>query len=80
MKMGINLAANALQNNIHELIQASACPAVVVRATLENELRAVMEWEAQEIQKEKLMLKKEMEENEAQEAEAATEPAQRRED
>lgn len=79
MKMGINLAANALQNNIHELIQASACPAVVVRATLENELRAVMEWEAQEIQKEKLMLKKEMEENEAQEAEAATEPAQRRE-
>ena len=61
MKMGINLAAKTLQRNIHELIQASACPAVVVRAVMERELQAVREWEAQEVEREKALLKKELE-------------------
>ena len=43
MKIGINLAAATLRQNIHELILSSNCPAVIVRATLENELRAVQE-------------------------------------
>lgn len=67
MKMGINLAAATLQRNIHELIQASACPAVVVRAVMERELRAVQEWEAQEVEQEKSILQQELEaEKEAQ--------------
>lgn len=61
MKMGINLAAKTLQRNIHELIQASACPAVVVRAVMEQELQAVREWEAQEVEQEKALLQKELE-------------------
>lgn len=61
MKMGINLAAKTLQRNIHELIQASACPAVVVRAVMEQELQAVREWEAQEVEREKALLQKELE-------------------
>lgn len=61
MKMGINLAAKTLQRNIHELIQASACPAVVVRAVMEQELQAVSEWEAQEVEREKALLQKELE-------------------
>lgn len=61
MKMGINLAAKTLQRNIHELIQASACPAVVVRAVMEQELQAVREWETQEVEREKALLQKELE-------------------
>ena len=51
MKIGINLAAATLRQNVHELILSSNCPAVIVRATLEDELRAVREWEAQETQR-----------------------------
>ena len=39
MKIGINLAAATLRQNVHELILSSNCPAVIVRATLEDELR-----------------------------------------
>lgn len=60
MKIGINLAAATLRQNIHELIVSSSCPAVIVRATLENELRAVQEWEAQETQKERQLLQQEL--------------------
>lgn len=60
MKMGINLAAKTLQRNIHELIQASGCPAVVVRAVMEQELNAVQEWEKQEVEKERLLLEEEL--------------------
>ena len=60
MKMGINLAAKTLQRNIHELIQASACPAVVVRAVMEQELHAVKEWEKQEVEQERLLLEEEL--------------------
>lgn len=48
------------RQNIHELIVSSSCPAVIVRATLENELRAVQEWEAQETQKERQRLMQEL--------------------
>lgn len=60
MKIGINLAAATLRQNVHELIVSSNCPAVIVRATLENELRAVQEWETQEMQKERQQLQQEM--------------------
>lgn len=60
MKIGINLAAATLRQNIHELIVSSSCPAVIVRATLENELRAVQEWETQETQKERQQLQQEL--------------------
>ena len=60
MKIGINLAAATLRQNILELIVSSNCPAVIVRATLENELRAVQEWEAQETQKERQQLQQEL--------------------
>lgn len=60
MKIGINLAAATLRQNIHELILSSNCPAVIVRATLENELRAVQEWEAKETQKERQQLQQEL--------------------
>lgn len=60
MKIGINLAAATLRQNVHELIVSSNCPAVIVRATLENELRAVQEWEAQETQKERQQLQQEL--------------------
>lgn len=60
MKIGINLAAATLRQNIHELILSSNCPAVIVRATLENELRAVQEWEVQEMQKERQQLQQEL--------------------
>lgn len=60
MKIGINLAAATLRQNIHELVVSSNCPAVIVRATLENELRAVQEWEAQETQKERQQLQQEL--------------------
>lgn len=60
MKIGINLAAATLRQNVHELVVSSNCPAVIVRATLENELRAVQEWEAQEMQKERQQLQQEM--------------------
>ena len=60
MKIGINLAAATLRQNIHDLILSSNCPAVIVRATLENELRAVQEWEAQETQKERQLLQQEL--------------------
>lgn len=60
MKIGINLAAATLRQNIHELVVSSNCPAVIVRATLENELRAVQEWEVQEMQKERQQLQQEM--------------------
>ena len=60
MKMGINLAAKTLQRNIHELILSSNCPAVIVRATLEDELRAVREWEAEEVKKERQQLQQEL--------------------
>ena len=33
---------------------------MIVRATLENELRAVQEWEAQETQKERQLLQQEL--------------------
>ena len=60
MKIGISLAAATLRQNVHELIVSSNCPAVIVRATLENELRAVQEWEAQETQKERQQLQQEL--------------------
>ena len=60
MKIGINLAAATLRQNIHELIVSSSCPAVIVRATLENELRAVQEWEVQEMRKERQQLQQEL--------------------
>lgn len=60
MKIGINLAAATLRQNIHELVVSSNCPAVIVRATLENELRAVQEWEVQEMQKERQQLQQEL--------------------
>lgn len=60
MKIGINLAAATLRKNIRELIVSSNCPAVIVRATLENELRVVQEWETQETQKERQQLKQEL--------------------
>ena len=60
MKIGINLAAATLRQNIHELVVSSNCPAVIVRATLENELRAVQEWETQETQKERQLLQQEL--------------------
>lgn len=60
MKIGINLAAETLRQNVHELILSSNCPAVIVRATLEDELRAVREWEAEEVKKERQQLKQQM--------------------
>lgn len=60
MKIGINLAAATLRQNIHDLILSSNCPAVIVRVTLENELHAVQEWEAQETQKERQLLQQEL--------------------
>lgn len=60
MKIGINLAAATLRQNIHDLILSSNCPAVIVRATLEIELHAVQEWEAQETQKERQQLQQEL--------------------
>ncbi len=60
MKIGINLAAATLRQNIHELVVSSNCPAVIVRATLENELRAVQEWEVQEMRKERQQLQQEL--------------------
>ena len=64
MKIGINLAAATLRQNIHELIVSSNCPAVIVRATLENELRAVQEWEAEEVKKERQQLQQQLAEEE----------------
>lgn len=60
MKMGINYAAEVLHRNIHDLIQSSNCPAVVVRSVLEHELAAVREWEAEEVKKERQQLQKEL--------------------
>ena len=74
MKIGINLAAAPLRQNIHDLILSSNCPAVIVRATLENELHAVQEWEAQETQKERQQLQQELAaEKEAQNTQAPAE-------
>lgn len=71
MKIGINLAAETLRQNVHELILSSNCPAVIVRATLENELRAVQEWEAEEVKKERQQLQQELEaEKETQDTQA----------
>ena len=64
MKIGINLAAATLRQNIHELIVSSSCPAVIVRATLEDELRAVREWEAEEVKKERQQLQQQLAEEE----------------
>lgn len=60
MKIGINLAAATLRQNVHELILSSNCPAVIVRATLEDELRAVREWEAEEVKKERQQLQQQL--------------------
>lgn len=78
MKIGINLAAATLRQNVHELILSSNCPAVIVRATLEDELRAVREWEAEEVKKERQQLKQQLAEEEntqapADQPDAATE-------
>lgn len=78
MKIGINLAAATLRQNIHELILSSNCPAVIVRATLEDELRAVREWEAEEVKKERQQLQQQLAEEEnaqapADQLDAATE-------
>ena len=78
MKIGINLAAATLRQNVRELILASNCPAVIVRATLEDELRAVREWEAEEVQKERQQLQQQLVEEEntqapADQPDAATE-------
>lgn len=64
MKIGINLAAETLRQNVHELILSSNCPAVIVRATLEDELRAVREWEAEEVKKERQQLQQQLAEEE----------------
>ena len=64
MKIGINLAAATLRQNVHELILSSNCPAVIVRATLEDELRAVREWEAEEVKKERQQLQQQLAEEE----------------
>lgn len=66
MKIGINLAAATLRQNVHELILSSNCPAVIVRATLEDELRAVREWEAEEVKKERQQLQQLAEEENTQ--------------
>ena len=78
MKIGINLAAATLRQNVHELILSSNCPAVIVRATLEDELRAVREWEAEEVKKERQQLQQQLAEEEnpqapADQPDAATE-------
>ena len=78
MKIGINLAAETLRQNVHEMILSSNCPAVIVRATLENELRAVQEWEAEEVKKERQQLQQQLAEEEnaqapADQPDAATE-------
>jgi hypothetical protein len=78
MKIGINLAAATLRQNVHELILSSNCPAVIVRATLEDELRAVREWEAEEVKKERQQLQQQLTEEEntqapADQPDAATE-------
>lgn len=78
MKIGINLAAATLRQNVHELILSSNCPAVIVRATLEDELRAVREWEAEEVKKERQQLQQQLVEEEntqalADQPDAATE-------
>lgn len=78
MKIGINLAAATLRQNVHELILSSNCPAVIVRATLEDELRAVREWEAEEVKKERQQLQQLLAEEEntqapADQPDAATE-------
>lgn len=78
MKIGINLAAATLRQNVHELILYSNCPAVIVRATLEDELRAVREWEAEEMKKERQQLQQQLTEEEntqapADQPDAATE-------
>lgn len=78
MKIGINLAAATLRQNVHELILSSNCPAVIVRATLEDELRAVREWEAEEVKKERQQLQQQLAEEEntqapANQPDAATE-------
>lgn len=64
MKIGINLAAATLRQNVHELILSSNCPAVIVRAMLEDELRAVREWEAEEVKKERQQLQQQLAEEE----------------
>jgi len=78
VKIGINLAAATLRQNVHELILSSNCPAVIVRATLEDELRAVREWEAEEVKKERQQLQQQLVEEEntqapADQPDAATE-------
>ena len=78
MKIGINLAAATLRQNVHELILSSNCPAVIVRATLEDELRAVREWDAEEVKKERQQLQQQLTEEEntqapADQPDAATE-------
>lgn len=78
MKIGINLAAATLRQNVHELILSSNCPAVIVRATLEDELRAVREWETEEVKKERQQLQQQLTEEEntqapADQPDAATE-------
>jgi hypothetical protein len=70
MKIGINLAAATLRQNVHELILSSNCPAVIVRATLEDELRAVREWEAEEVKKERQQLQQQLAEEESTQAPA----------
>lgn len=40
MKIGINLAAEMLRRNIEQEIAQSGCPAVIVRAVLEQQLAA----------------------------------------
>lgn len=70
MKIGINLAAATLRQNVHELILSSNCPAAIVRATLENELRAVREWEAEEVKKERQKLQQQLAEEENAQAQA----------
>ena len=67
MKMGINYAAEVLHRNIHDLIQSSNCPAVVVRSVLEHELAAVQSWEDQEIIRERQQFQQELETEKAKE-------------
>ena len=67
MKMGINYAAEVLRRNIHDLIQSSNCPAVVVRSVLEHELAAVQSWEEQEITREQRQFQKELEQEKSEE-------------
>lgn len=67
MKMGINYAAEVLRRNIHDLIQSSNCPAVVVRSVLEHELAAVQNWEDQEVSRERQQFQQELEAEKAKE-------------